>query len=148
MIPCSLHHLLKQRLDAGEWLPGQRMPSIRKLTAAVDFSYHDVVSAYAQLVSEGVLTASPGRGYFVANRARQTSVIHEPECMAGDPLFRLLQGGQHFTKLGSGWLPPRGATPNCWPRQFVARRGWSKARWQSTATSRGTCPCANSCACT
>lgn len=51
MNPSSLHHLLKQRLDAGEWSPGQRMPSIRKLTAAVDFSYHDVVSAYAQLVS-------------------------------------------------------------------------------------------------
>lgn len=102
----SLHHQLRQRLDAGEWLPGQRMPSIRKLTAAVDFSYHDVVSAYAQLVSEGVLTASPGRGYFVATRSRQTGVIHEPECMAGDPLFKLLQGGQHYTKLGSGWLPP------------------------------------------
>ncbi|WP_063913124.1 PLP-dependent aminotransferase family protein [Pseudomonas sp. p21] len=106
MRPHSLHDQLKQRLEAGEWLPGQRMPSIRKLTAAVDCSYHDVVSSYARLVSEGVLTATPGRGYFVASHTRQTGTVDAPTGMAGDPLFRLLQGGQHYTKLGSGWLPP------------------------------------------
>lgn len=111
MRPHSLHDQLKQRLEAGEWLPGQRMPSIRKLTAAVDCSYHDVVSCYARLVSEGVLTAVPGRGYFVASNTRQpgtadVGIADTPASMAGDPLFKLLQGGQHYTKLGSGWLPP------------------------------------------
>ncbi|WP_085625925.1 MULTISPECIES: PLP-dependent aminotransferase family protein [unclassified Pseudomonas] len=106
MRPHSLHDQLKQRLEAGEWLPGQRMPSIRKLTAAVGCSYHDVVSSYARLVSEGVLTALPGRGYFVASHPRQTSAVVAPAGMSGDPLFKLLQGGRHYTKLGSGWLPP------------------------------------------
>lgn len=106
MRPHCLHDQLKQRLEAGEWLPGQRMPSIRKLKAAVNCSYHDVVSSYARLVSEGVLTAIPGRGYFVAGHTRQTGTVDAPTGMAGDPLFRLLQGGQHYTKLGSGWLPP------------------------------------------
>ncbi|MET3678665.1 MULTISPECIES: PLP-dependent aminotransferase family protein [unclassified Pseudomonas] len=106
MRPHSLHDQLKQRLEAGEWLPGQRMPSIRKLTAAVGCSYHDVVSSYARLVSEGVLTAIPGRGYFVASHTRQTGAVDAPAGMAGDPLFKLLQGGQHYIKLGSGWLPP------------------------------------------
>ena len=106
MRPHSLHHQLKQRLEAGEWLPGQRMPSIRKLTAAVGCSYHDAVSSYARLVSEGVLTAVPGRGYFVASHPRQTGAVEAPSGMSGDPLFKLLQGGRHYTKLGSGWLPP------------------------------------------
>lgn len=106
MRPHSLLDQLKQRLEAGEWLPGQRMPSIRKLTAAIGCSYHDAVSSYARLVSEGVLTAIPGRGYFVANHTRQTGAVDAPAGMAGDPLFKLLQGGQHYTKLGSGWLPP------------------------------------------
>ncbi|MBF8671290.1 PLP-dependent aminotransferase family protein [Pseudomonas putida] len=106
MRPHSLHDQLQQRLEAGEWLPGQRMPSIRKLTTAVGCSYHDVVSSYARLVSEGVLTAIPGRGYFVASHTRQTGAADAPAGMAGDPLFKLLQGGQHYIKLGSGWLPP------------------------------------------
>ncbi|MDM3884898.1 PLP-dependent aminotransferase family protein [Pseudomonas sp. BCRC 81390] len=111
MRPHTLHEQLKQRLEAGEWLPGQRMPSIRKLTAAVGCSYHDVVCSYARLVSEGMLTAIPGRGYFVAGssqqpRAPETSPVDTPASMASDPLFKLLQGGQHYTKLGSGWLPP------------------------------------------
>ena len=91
----------EQQLEAG-----MKLPAERQLAAQLGVSRNSLREALATLVSEGVLTASPGRGYFVANRSRQANVIHEPECMAGDPLFRLLQGGQHYTKLGSGWLPP------------------------------------------
>ncbi|WP_312935750.1 PLP-dependent aminotransferase family protein [Pseudomonas sp.] len=101
----ALYDSLKQRLAEGEWLAGQRMPSIRKL-AAGEHSYHDAVAAYARLVSEGELTAFAGRGYFVTSRAAQIAVSHDPLSMDSDPLFRLLQGGQHYTKLGCGWLPP------------------------------------------
>ncbi|WP_296267510.1 PLP-dependent aminotransferase family protein [Pseudomonas sp. UBA6562] len=102
----TLYDDLKHRLAKGEWLAGQRMPSIRKL-AGGGHSYHDAVSAYARLVSEGELTAFPGRGYFVTSRAAQIAVSHDPLSMDSDPLFRLLQGGQHYTKLGCGWLPPQ-----------------------------------------
>ncbi len=97
--------LLKTRLDAGEWTPGQRLPSIRKLVDDTGSSYHQVVSAYARLVSEGVLVALPGSGYFVAPRTQALASQAEPECMAGDALFNFLQGGPHYTKLGCGWLP-------------------------------------------
>ncbi|KGS16407.1 PLP-dependent aminotransferase family protein [Pseudomonas tremae] len=102
----SLYDSLKQRLESGEWLGGQRMPSIRKLAASADVSYHDVVSAYARLVSEGVLTASPGRGYFVTGGISHENPPNEPEWVAEDPLFKLLQAGPHYNKLGCGWLPP------------------------------------------
>lgn len=102
----TLLHQLRQRLAASEWLPGQRMPSIRKLTASTGATYHEVVSSYGRLVSEGLLTAVPGRGYFVAGTARPPARDEAPGHMAGDALFKLLQGGQHYTKLGCGWLPP------------------------------------------
>lgn len=97
---------LKQRLKAGEWQSGQRMPSIRTVVSGDDVSYHNVVSAYARLVSEGILVAHPGRGYYVNTWTGQMTSPRELECMIGDPLFKLLQGGAHYTKLGCGWLPP------------------------------------------
>ncbi|MFK1561873.1 PLP-dependent aminotransferase family protein [Pseudomonas aeruginosa] len=106
MSPDLLYEALKARLVAGEWLAGQRLPSIRKFVSRTGGSYHTVVSAYARLVSEGMLVAQPGRGYFVTNLAGQVLSPHDSECMIGDPLFKLLQGGPNYTKLGCGWLPP------------------------------------------
>ena len=102
----ALYQSLKQRINDGEWPAGQRMPSIRKLALEATFTYHVIVSAYMRLVSEGILSASPGRGYFVASRIGKNANSPETECMAGDSLFRLLQGGPQYTKLGCGWLPP------------------------------------------
>jgi DNA-binding transcriptional MocR family regulator len=102
----AFYNVLKQRLKAGDWSSGQRMPSIRELVSGAEVSYHHVVSAYTRLVSEGMLTAHPGRGYFVSAESGQPADSREPESMIGDPLFKLLQGGPHFTKLGCGWLPP------------------------------------------
>ncbi|BAP42097.1 PLP-dependent aminotransferase family protein [Pseudomonas sp. LJDD11] len=99
------HAALKRRLEAGEWTAGQRLPSIRKFVAERAASYHQAVSACTQLVSEGWLIAQPGRGYFVAPSVHARPPQAEPESMAGDPLFNLLQGGPHLTKLGCGWLP-------------------------------------------
>ncbi|WP_164706900.1 GntR family transcriptional regulator, partial [Pseudomonas viridiflava] len=102
----ALYNSLKQRLESGEWLAGQRMPSIRKQASTSEASYHDAVSAYARLVSEGLLSASPGRGYFVTSSASQSANPREPACTSTDPLFRLLQAGPQYTKLGGGWLLP------------------------------------------
>jgi DNA-binding transcriptional MocR family regulator len=102
----AIYNVLKQRLEAGEWSSGQRMPSIRVIVSESEASYHNVVSAYSRLVSEGMLTAHAGRGYFVSSWKGQIANSREPECMIGDPLFKLLQGGPHYTKLGCGWLPP------------------------------------------
>jgi DNA-binding transcriptional MocR family regulator len=101
----TFYDTLKQRLKAGDWSAGQRLPSIRKFVSGAEVSYHNVVSAYARLVSEGLLAAHPGRGYFVAHGAEPEANWREPECMVGDPLFKLLQAGPKYTKLGCGWLP-------------------------------------------
>lgn len=102
----ALYDSLKQRINQGEWRTGQRMPSIRKLVSEARYTYHTIVSAYTRLVSEGILAACPGRGYFVTCRVGKAANSCEPVDMDGDPLFRLLQGGPQYTKLGCGWLPP------------------------------------------
>lgn len=106
MLPDSFYDTLKQRLRAGDWSSGERLPSIRKLASSAGVSYHNVVSAYGRLVSEGLLASQPGRGYFVVHGGEPGSVWREPECTDRDPLFRLLQAGPTYTKLGCGWLPP------------------------------------------
>jgi len=101
----AFYRLLKQRLQAGEWSAGQRLPSIRRFVAGNEASYHTVVSACSRLVSEGLLVAQPGRGYYVTSHAGAIAPPQELECTVSDPLFKLLQGGPHYTKLGCGWLP-------------------------------------------
>lgn len=107
MLADPFHTALKARLQAGEWPAGQRLPSIRQFVAEGDASYHQVTRAFAQLASEGLLSAQPGRGHFVTPLAQASAVSasEAPVRMQGDALFKLLQGGPHLTKLGCGWLP-------------------------------------------
>lgn len=97
---------LKAGLLRGEWTTGQRLPSIRKMATSKRVSHHTVVTAYAQLVSEGLLEAQQGRGFFVSNWA---SVLEQPPAFetseATDPLYKLLQAPPGQIKLGCGWLP-------------------------------------------
>lgn len=97
---------LTGRLQHGEWTAGQRLPSIRKMAAAQGVRPHTVVSAYAQLVAEGLLQAQQGRGFFVSHRAQRLEPAQAlPPTGPVDPLFQLLQAPANTTKLGCGWLP-------------------------------------------
>jgi GntR family transcriptional regulator len=57
---------IKQRVAAGEWQPGQEIPSIRALAVALRVSVITVKRAYLELEREGVIAARQGRGSFVA----------------------------------------------------------------------------------
>lgn len=102
----SLYERFKARLLDGELMAGQRLPSIRKLVASEQASYHAVVSAYVRLSSEGLIESHQGSGYFVSPQALSMPRQAGLEFMAGDPLFKLLQGPPESIKLGCGWLPP------------------------------------------
>lgn len=106
MTAADFYERLKARLLGGEWIAGQRLPSIRKLVASGQTSYHAVVDAYTRLASEGLIEAQQGRGYFVSQQALSRPGRLDVECMVGDPLFRLLQARPESVKLGCGWLPP------------------------------------------
>lgn len=51
---------------AGDWLPGQAIPSIRQLAAGSRVSVITVKRAYMELERAGIIVTRPGKGSFVA----------------------------------------------------------------------------------
>ena len=58
---------LRERLDAGEWLPGEALPSLAQLGESYSVSRSTVDRAVHILVAEGRLTTVKGWGVFVAS---------------------------------------------------------------------------------
>jgi GntR family transcriptional regulator len=52
---------------AGDWAPGQPIPSIRQLAASSKVSVITVKRAYLELEHAGVIVTRPGKGSFVAD---------------------------------------------------------------------------------
>jgi GntR family transcriptional regulator len=67
--PIPLHHQvfrdLKSALDAGEWRPGDRMPTERELAERYGCSLITIRHALGELVREGRIERTRGRGTFV-----------------------------------------------------------------------------------
>lgn len=57
---------LRRRIEEGEWKPGDLIPSERELTEIYGISRMTVRQALGELVNDGLLHRSPGRGTFVA----------------------------------------------------------------------------------
>lgn len=62
----QLRELLRARIEAGEWKPGDLIPPERELCAVYNVSRITVRQALGDLVDEGVLIRQQGRGTFVA----------------------------------------------------------------------------------
>lgn len=56
---------LKQRIQSGEWLPGERLPSIARLAKELDVSTTSVREALRSIESIGLVKIEHGRGVFV-----------------------------------------------------------------------------------
>jgi len=65
-IYCQLKDLLRQKIESGEWQPGDLIPSERELCNEHGISRMTVRQAVAELVNEGRLRREQGRGTFVA----------------------------------------------------------------------------------
>ncbi|MDO4238386.1 GntR family transcriptional regulator, partial [Pseudomonas sp.] len=64
-----------QAIEAGEWAPGSKLPSVRELTEILGVSKFTLNEALDRLRGRHLLTSSQGRGYFVAmDSARPASV--------------------------------------------------------------------------
>ena len=60
---------VRRRIAVGDWKPGQEIPSIRTLAAAVQVSVITVKRAYLELERDGVIVTRQGKGSFVAEGA-------------------------------------------------------------------------------
>lgn len=63
----QLYWQIRQRILAGDWVVGQRLPSTRRLAQQCGVARVTVAQAYAQLQAEGFVTARRGAGTFVAD---------------------------------------------------------------------------------
>ena len=61
-----LQQAVRDRIAAGEWRPGQQIPTIRELGETYGVSRITVVQALHSLAREGLLTRRQGKGVFVA----------------------------------------------------------------------------------
>lgn len=66
-LPLSLKvkHLLRARLESGEWSMGTRLPTLEELMKEYEVSRVTVRSALAELESEGLIELTRGKGTFV-----------------------------------------------------------------------------------
>lgn len=118
---------VRQRLRqiiAGRGLgPGDRLPPSRQIAADLGISLSRVQGATADLVREGVLQTSVGRGTFVStapqSRTEVRILIGLPIPPAGDPHYSSSWGGRIASALLAAglkhpytvnWIPYRGAT--------------------------------------
>jgi DNA-binding GntR family transcriptional regulator len=95
----DVHTALRERIVAGKFLPGSRLPDVR-LAAELGVSRTPVREALLRLVREGLVENDPHRGFFVAPLDRQEVLETYPivwtlECLAlqscGPPTSRQIQ---------------------------------------------------------
>jgi GntR family transcriptional regulator len=76
--------LLVQSLQAGEWLPGQVIPSELDLAARFKVSQGTVRKAIDELATDNMLVRRQGKGTFVATHAEQSTQYRFLRLMADD----------------------------------------------------------------
>jgi len=64
----AIANALRERLDAGEWLPGEQLPSASQLGAEFGVSRTTAARAVRVLADEGRVTVVRNWGAFVAER--------------------------------------------------------------------------------
>jgi DNA-binding GntR family transcriptional regulator len=57
--------ILRGRIEAGEYAPGQRLPGIHDLMQEYGVAHLTANKALRVLVAEGLAELSPGRGFYV-----------------------------------------------------------------------------------
>lgn len=68
---------IKQRIATGDWVPGQKLPSVRELAIEAGVNPNTMQKALAELEREGLLYAKRTAGRFVAEQPEITSGLQE-----------------------------------------------------------------------
>jgi GntR family transcriptional regulator/MocR family aminotransferase len=75
----QIQHLVSQGVLSGRFLPGERMPSSRKLAEWLGVSRITVTLAYAELVANDYLTSRGRSGYFVSESAPPPPMLNQSD---------------------------------------------------------------------
>jgi len=83
---------IAQLIQKGTLRPGEKVPSVRKLSAQAQVSIATVLQAYRLLETRGLIEARPQSGYYV--RPRQWTPPPEPELALAEPRVTELHVGE------------------------------------------------------
>jgi GntR family transcriptional regulator len=94
----QLKEIIKDKIEAEEWLPHSKIPSVRELSEIFDISTTTVKQAISELTHEGLLYSSQGKGTFVASH-RFASGLTETTMISEEILLgtRVRQLGSEFS---------------------------------------------------
>ena len=82
---------MRNRILAGEWHEGDRMPSVRELAAAVGVNPNTVMKSYQALLDREIIENQRGLGYFVAADAKKRIVAQMREEFVRDELPKIFR---------------------------------------------------------
>ena len=110
----NLAAVLRKKIVAGHFRPGQFLPSVRKLSAERGLAHKTVYHALRALAAEGWVSAEAGRGYRVLSRANDpdrgapVAFVLTPQSASGSEVWdnlrkNLLQGLQQAAS-DRGWM--------------------------------------------
>jgi len=101
---------IRTRIASRTHLPGARLPSVRAQARTMQVSVSTVVEAYERLAAEGLITARPGSGFYVAGPVAPLALTQLGPRLDRevDPLWlsrQALETDARVLKPGCGWLP-------------------------------------------
>jgi DNA-binding transcriptional regulator YhcF (GntR family) len=82
---------IRDRILAGEWRGGERIPSVRELATNIGVNPNTVNKSYQALLDREIIENQRGIGYFVALDARQRILDEMKAEFVRDELPRLFQ---------------------------------------------------------
>ena len=82
---------MRDRILAGEWHEGERIPSVRELAVGVGVNPNTVTKSYQALLDREIIENQRGLGYFVASEAKKRIVAQMREEFVRDELPKIVR---------------------------------------------------------
>jgi DNA-binding transcriptional regulator YhcF (GntR family) len=82
---------IRDRILAGEWQEGERIPSVRELAVGVGVNPNTVNKSYQALLDREIIENQRGLGYFVAGDAKKRILGEMKEEFVRDELPRIFR---------------------------------------------------------
>lgn len=91
---------VQENIISNAWKEGERIPSVRDFATNIQVNPNTVMRSYTLLQDQGILENRRGIGFFVANGARERSLLTRKEQFAEDFLPELFVA---MDQLGIQW---------------------------------------------
>jgi len=130
---------VREWIATGVLKPGDRLLSVREMSAKQGFSSVTVHQAYGLLQDEGIIESRPRSGFFVAEQARQLPEFADPlEDLSVDEAVASERGGpaQLFRHSGGAGLASLYLSEDLQPLDDLYRLMANHLRWEHARSER------------